>query len=57
MAAKKAASKAAAEKEPEVTSDTAKSAVSSSDEKFVFRADLGEGLPAQVSSLNPDRAK
>jgi hypothetical protein len=56
MAAKKAASRAA-EKEPEVTADTAKSAVSSKDEKFVFQADLGEGLPAQKSSLNPDRAK
>jgi hypothetical protein len=55
MAAKK---KAAEEKDaPEVTADTAKSAVSSTDEKFVFRADLGEGLPAQVSQLNPDRAK
>lgn len=59
---KKAAAKTpATPKSPAKSSSTAQKPLATGDvEQFpahTFRADMGEGLPDQADTLNPDRAK
>jgi hypothetical protein len=58
--ARKAASKTAASPAPKKSSTAQKPLATGDVDQFpqhTFRADMGEGLPPQKDSLNPNRAK